>query len=101
MKKKAFGVLLAAGLIVATSGVSMASSANPGLCDGTGGNGTGICTGLCDGTGANRTAANKNGRNKAAGRKGTGSQQQLKDGSGRNSGGIKDRQKLKDGSCLS
>lgn len=105
MKKKAFGVLLAAALIVTTSGVSMASSANPGVCDGTGGNGT--C--VCDGTGANRQSGQKAGKNgggtqqklkDGSGRNNGGSQQRLKDGSGRNGGGIKDRQKLKDGSCL-
>lgn len=105
MKKKLFGVLLAAALIVTTSGISMASAANPGVCDGAGTN----CTGVCDGTGVNRKsgqkAGNKAGQN--AGRqannksanKGKGTQQKLKDGSGRNNGGNRNRQKLNDGTC--
>lgn len=84
MKKKLFGVLLAAALIVTTSGISMASAANPGVCDGAGNK-----AGQNAGRQANNKSANK----------GKGTQQKLKDGSGRNNGGNRNRQKLNDGTC--
>lgn len=69
--KKVLGILLVAALIVTTSSISMASSSNPGVCDGTGSKST--C--VCDGTGNSKTKGKKVNR----GKQGKGVQSRLKD----------------------